>query len=294
MSWWSQVAPGVGLPGHGGVYHLHPVGLANRFRAHPTCILLTDAIALALIVSGGYEGRSKLDYHALADDFDGQGTSFGLIQWNFGQGTLGKLLLKMLQLDSAAFAGSFPENTDYEKLKDALLSSNIISQIEWAENIIRNNRIGWKKAFTALGDVEAFQEVQLREAARFHDNVEGCVIEMRRLFPSLMVRVELRTYVALYDLCVQQGGLNRGKTLENIRIRLGSEKVNSQQDLLKICVHERAKTASRQWAADCLSRRLGIIVGSSQAVELNGVNARRANANFHILEAYEGKHVCEI
>ncbi|MFJ3468459.1 hypothetical protein [Pseudomonas sp. NPDC090201] len=33
MSWWGQVAPGVGLPGHGGVYHLHPVGLLSAFKA---------------------------------------------------------------------------------------------------------------------------------------------------------------------------------------------------------------------------------------------------------------------
>jgi hypothetical protein len=37
MSWWDQVAPGVGLPGHGGVYHLHPVGLLGNFNAPEKC-----------------------------------------------------------------------------------------------------------------------------------------------------------------------------------------------------------------------------------------------------------------
>ena len=32
MSWWDEVAVGVGLPGHGQVYHLHPLGLGGRFR----------------------------------------------------------------------------------------------------------------------------------------------------------------------------------------------------------------------------------------------------------------------
>lgn len=31
MSWWDEVAAGVGLPGHGQVYHLHPVGLLGKF-----------------------------------------------------------------------------------------------------------------------------------------------------------------------------------------------------------------------------------------------------------------------
>ncbi|NWC91942.1 MULTISPECIES: pesticin C-terminus-like muramidase [unclassified Pseudomonas] len=31
ISWWNEVAPGVGLPAHGQVYHLHPVGLLGQF-----------------------------------------------------------------------------------------------------------------------------------------------------------------------------------------------------------------------------------------------------------------------
>ena len=31
MSWWDEVAVGVGLPGHGQVYHLHPLGLVGKF-----------------------------------------------------------------------------------------------------------------------------------------------------------------------------------------------------------------------------------------------------------------------
>ncbi|NWE75575.1 pesticin C-terminus-like muramidase [Pseudomonas yamanorum] len=31
ISWWNEVAPGIGLPAHGQVYHLHPVGLVGQF-----------------------------------------------------------------------------------------------------------------------------------------------------------------------------------------------------------------------------------------------------------------------
>lgn len=34
ISWWNEVAPKVGLPGHGQVYHLHPVGLVGNFFAN--------------------------------------------------------------------------------------------------------------------------------------------------------------------------------------------------------------------------------------------------------------------
>lgn len=44
----------------------------------------------ALIYS--FEGSS---YTKLSGNFDGQGISYGLLQWNFGQGTLQPLLISM-------------------------------------------------------------------------------------------------------------------------------------------------------------------------------------------------------
>ena len=37
ISWWNEVAPGVGLPVHGRVYHLHPVGLVGQFLTRDEC-----------------------------------------------------------------------------------------------------------------------------------------------------------------------------------------------------------------------------------------------------------------
>jgi GH24 family phage-related lysozyme (muramidase) len=56
ISWWNEVAPGVGLPVHGRVYHLHPVGLAGSFNANcpkecVTDIYKLEGVAGTLIVS---------------------------------------------------------------------------------------------------------------------------------------------------------------------------------------------------------------------------------------------------
>ncbi|WP_413703690.1 hypothetical protein [Pseudomonas sp. Pseusp16] len=293
MSWWNEVATRVGLPGHGEVYHFHPVGLLS-FGKGPECLPLRECIELALKVSGGYEGHKMLDYHALADDFDQQGTSFGLIQWNFGQGTLGPVLLKMLQKDSIAFSRCFPATTDYQSLKNALIQSDKAAQLAWARDILRTNRAGWKQAFNALGGERQFQEIQLREAASYHSNVQRCIRDMRAISPSIMNEVGVLTYVALYDLCVQQGGLEKGRTLLEIRSRVGSEAPLTQENLLKICVQERAKSASSRWAADCMSRRMGIIQGSPYSANLQGNTANRNNINFHLLGEVKEKHVCDL
>jgi len=294
MSWWGEVASQVGLPAHGKVYHMHPLGLVTQFKKRSGCLTLTDSISLALRVSGGYEGRSRLDYHALADDFDGQGTSFGLIQWNFGQGTLGPLLLKMYTKDSFAFARCFPEGTKYEVITNALIHSDRTAQMEWARELLAKNRSAWAKLFRALGDVAEFQEIQLHEAAGFHANVKTCIEAMRNFSFSLMERVSIQSYVALYDLCVQQGGLDKRLTLQHIEERIRSTPPASQEDLLKICVQERAKTASSRWVADCMSRRMGIINRAPYQADFAGFTSVRSNANFKLLSELVGVHVCDL
>jgi hypothetical protein len=293
MCWWGEVAAGVGLPAHGEVYHFHPVGLLNIGNGVP-CMPLRESIELALRISGGYEGRSMLDYHALADDFDQQGTSFGLIQWNFGQGTLGPALLKMFNGDNITFSKCFPNNTDYATLINALTQSDKEAQLAWAREIVRTNRAGWKQAFNNLGSVPKFQEIQLREAASYHTNVQRCIKDMRAISPSLMKEIDALTYITLYDLCVQQGGLEKGNTLIDIKNRVRTETPLTQKHLLQICVQERAKSASGRWAADCMSRRMGIIEGSPYSASISGYTANRTNLNFHLLAEIKTRHVCNL
>ncbi|WP_248807488.1 hypothetical protein, partial [Pseudomonas sp. MWU13-2100] len=65
--------------------------------------------------------------------------------------------------------------------------------------------------------IQDFQEIQLREAASFNSNVQTCMREIRRLSSSLMEVVYVVNYIVLYDLCVQQGGLDKGDSLSNIK-----------------------------------------------------------------------------
>lgn len=88
--------------------------------AAPQFIALDAAQEIALKITTYFEGGKSMNYQALADDFDGQGTSFGLIQWNFGSDTLGPLLKKMLDKDATAFAACFGDDADYDTLKKAL------------------------------------------------------------------------------------------------------------------------------------------------------------------------------
>lgn len=117
----------------------------------------------------------------------------------------------------------------------------------------------------------------------------SCIEQMRRLSPSLMEKVELLTYVALYDLCVQQNNLYRAKDV--IQSEFPSQLLSTQKDLLKFVCIKRAELARDDYVSDCLSRRLGIIQKSTYTATAHGITKSRANANYGLIK--EG-HVCEL
>lgn len=296
LMWWEEAAGIDGFPDSMHVHCIHPIALVDNFHGMTsnTCFPLRDAQEIALRVSGGYEGRSNLDYHALADDFDGQGTSFGLIQWNFGQNTLGPLLLQMYNRDPAAFAGAFPAGADYQALETAIRSQDQPAQSRWARSVLGNNRAAWSRAFSNLGDIPAFQEIQLNAVLDYHQGVVNAIVMMRGIAPDLMEEVHVGTYAALYDLCVQQGSIDKGGSLATARQRYGAEQPDTQIKFLEIIVQERARTASARWRADAMSRRMGIIQRSTYSASESGYSAARSNANFHLLEKIHDQPICQL
>lgn len=72
ISWWNEVAPKVGLPGHGQVYHMHPVGVMGGFStASP--LEITHA-QLKLI----FPSASDLDIDAVLNEVNGRLAEFKL------------------------------------------------------------------------------------------------------------------------------------------------------------------------------------------------------------------------
>lgn len=287
LLWWDNLQGIYGLNGGAQAWHFHPCEAVSNFTS--ACIPLVRAQEIALLVSSGYEGSGSLDFEALAGNFDNQGMSFGVIQWNFGQGTLGPVLKEMRDLDGSTFDSCFENNMNLQELIDALDSGSKTAQYNWATNIQETNYNGWKNSFKNIGHVEKFKLIQLKHAAKYHDNVMSCIELMRELSSTLMNIIDLRTYVALYDLCVQQNNLNKAKV--EITEGFSITDISTQKDLLIYVVQKRAEKASSIYVADALSRRMGIIHGSAYTATANGITATRSNPNFSRI--IEGK-VCEI
>ena len=252
---------------------------------------LADAQAMALQITTYFEGGKSMNYSALAGDFDGQGTSFGLIQWNFGSNTLGPLLTRMLNADETAFAACFSEGAEYERLKTALTTGNQADQIQWARDCIQNNPAAWQEAFQQLGSHEKFQHIQKQHAAaHYHPMVIAVIRTLRELSSLLFANIEFRTYAAVFDLCVQQGSLREAnggsKALDQIKLRIKSENPASQLELMKIVVKERGLTAAARWRNDCISRRMGILTGAPYKSIDAGDPLERPNPQFSLIAQF--------
>ncbi|WP_196482170.1 lytic transglycosylase domain-containing protein [Burkholderia vietnamiensis] len=294
LQWWEEVQ-GIDatiLPKEPKPWHFHPIGLIGNFACGDgDCIPLVEAQRIALFISASFEnGNPKFD--GCADNFDGMGMSFGLIQWNFGMNTLGPVLKKMHDADPQAFEAAFAPGTNYQAIWSAIISGDFAAQKNWAIAQQNSNRDNWHKTFKAIGSNEKFQEIQIKEAAKYHQDILSCLKLLRELRPDLMKSVQLVTYCALYDLCVQQHDLS--KASHQIAERVATEKPATQIELLKIAVQERAKTANPKWIFDATSRRMGIIQQKPYPhPPVKGEKPMpRDNINFKLLSGKADKNVC--
>ncbi|MEK6348860.1 MAG: glycoside hydrolase family 19 protein [Burkholderia sp.] len=289
LEWWEDVEAGVtGFPDPV-VFHINPISLVANFLKS-NCISVDRAKALALTITSRFEGFGTMDFEAVADDGDGQGMSFGVIQWAAAQGTLGPVLMRMRSADALAFQACFDKRSDYQALESAMSESSGRDLAAWARDQQTHNP-SWKAPFSKLGKNPDFQEIQVDEATKdYHAGVLRCVAFLRSVAPEWMVDVELVTYCALFDLAVQQGSLKKAE--KEIKERIAADCPGSQQALIKIAVEERAKRASNASVADCFSRRLGILQQSTVTHSAYGYTKSRANSNFHLISKDAHVHVC--
>jgi len=155
-----------------------------------------------LALTGTFETSAAAPncYAGLAGDFDGQGLSFGALQWNLGQGTLQPLLAEMLSRHKDVMGQVFHDNLDDLR---TLLALPRASQLAWARGIqdARHNVTEpWKGLFKALGLTPEFQAIQVENASDIH-------AAARQLCEKFGVTTE-RAAALMFDIRVQNGSIN--------------------------------------------------------------------------------------
>lgn len=240
-----------------------------------------NALERAVRVTAAYETAGN-PYQSVAGNFDKAGLSFGPLQVNFGTGTLPELFARFRFADERTLSACFgPHWEEWQRV----LKMTRPKQIAWADAISlgankANVAAPWKNYFQNVGAQEVFQREMLRYAYDVYGRKLIVALSwLKGLWPGRIDSFPCLS--ALYDLCVQQGSLDKAHAA--IRARVAREQPSNQVDLVRIAVEERGRTADPPWRADALSRRLGILYRQPMTVTENGKTATRQNLRVYLV-----------
>ncbi|WP_299229949.1 glycoside hydrolase domain-containing protein [uncultured Bacteroides sp.] len=127
--------------------------------------MLADAIKTAVYITAQFETSYGDDiskaYSCVSGNHDGQGMSFGIIQYNFGQETLQSLLKDMIAQSPDTMSQIF--GSDYETLTN-ILNQTTDAMIAWANEISTEDKSTlispWREYFHSLGENELCRSLQ--------------------------------------------------------------------------------------------------------------------------------------
>jgi hypothetical protein len=246
-------------------------------------IAAIEALRSAVLVTAGYE-TSGDPCQQVTGNFDGAGLSYGPMQFNFKSRTLAPLFRLFSEADEDKLKACFTNQQHYEEWKRVLGSSST-KQIQWADqHSLGARKAGfaqpWKGYLQAVGSVPLFRQIMLEHAAEQYGLKLAKALGWLRDLVNVPIN-HLRCICSLFDLCTQQGSLNRAHT--QIQQRVALEHPDDQFEIVQIAVEERGRKANAPWRADCVSRRLGILNRQRTSVTVDGKTASRSNRNFYLL-----------
>jgi hypothetical protein len=214
-----------------------------------------------LALTGGFETNHPPPdcFAGLCGDFDGQGISFGVLQWNIGQGSLQPLLAQMNQNHPDILGQVFGPN--YSALV-AMLGETLDEQLTWARSIqdpIRHVLSEpWQGQFKTLGRQQEFQDIEAQSAA-------GIFQQALALCNDFGVSSQ-RAAALLFDIKVQTGGIKswvKPQILSDFEQldQSGTGDVPLEVARLRIIATRSAASANPKWVADVQNRKLTIANG---------------------------------
>jgi hypothetical protein len=229
-------------------------------------------------------------FSVIAGNFDGQGISFGVLQWNLGQGTLQPMLHSLLISNRADMVAIFGAKAiELEQM----LQKPRKEQIQWGDSISAYKRYGrksiiepWYSMFKKMGELPACQAAQKKMCESYFKWADS-----RMKIYKLSTE---RGYALLFDIAVQNGGIKdaayRSILSEYSKIpyaELAEEAIEIEVRYLEII----AKAVSKQsridhtakdpeWIQkDVLSRKLCIARGSGI---VHGVSVNLSEYNLEL------------
>lgn len=234
---WAKMFPGEPAP----VSSLANAALRER------CLALTGAFETSKYPPDSFVG--------LTGDFDGMGISFGVCQWNIGQGTLQPLLEQMFDEHGDVARSIFHEHFDTVR---ALRSASLTDQLAFARSIQIRAQVcePWKGMLLTLGRTPEFQGVQVNHASSFFDRA----LQLCREYEL----TSERAVALMFDIVVQNHSISpvvRAAILADFS-RLPQNDPDKEVAKMRIVANRRAAAAKPQYVDDVRTRKLTIANGT--------------------------------
>ena len=235
---------------------LHRENLATR------CLALTGAFETGTGVPDCFCG--------LSGDFDGQGISFGVLQWNFGQGSLQPLVQEIASEHPDVAQSIF--GVHFNALREALDASQdeLMSFARSVQHPVKHTVFEpWRGYAKALGRTPEFQRLQVKHAERiFRQALAMC--------RDYGVFTE-RAVALMFDIVTQNGSIRRitrAQILADIEA-LPASLSDAEREVrrLEIVANRRAEASNPRWIDDvrrrklCIARGEGVVHGIRYSLE---------------------------
>jgi hypothetical protein len=237
------------------------------------CLALTGSFETSRVVPECFAG--------LNGDFDGQGISFGALQWNFGQGSLQPLLREMNGQHPDVLEGIFGKE-HYQTLVEVLEEYGHYDQMEWICSIQHSTKHSfhqpWQGFFKTLGRTEEYRKIQLRHSSTLYQNA----LDLCKRFNLWSERAA----ALMFDIKVQNGSISQAvrQQIEGDFGELGPGL--SPEDLevekMRMVANRRSEASNPRWVEDVRRRKLccaegkGIVHGMEYDLEAQfGISLRK-------------------
>lgn len=214
------------------------------------CLALTGTFETSTVAPGCFS--------CVTGDFDGQGISFGALQWNFGQGSLQPILERMLRNHREVMETVFHEHLP--RLEQALRGDKA-TVMRFARSIQdpirRRVQEPWLGMFKALGRTPECQDIQTEMAMDNHRRA-------RKLAQEYGLRSQ-RAVALMFDILVQNGSISTVvkrqilKEFEGLSKNLAADELEVRK--MRIIATRRAAVAKPEFVKDVRNRKLCIANG---------------------------------
>lgn len=237
-----------------------------------------------LSLTGSYETGAGIPdcFAGVSGDFDGQGLSFGALQWNFGQGSLQPLLKQMFRAHPERSRSIFQDRFDLLTSKLHGGKSDLMSFARCLQHPTKHFLYEpWRGMFKSLGRSNEFQRIEV-------DAANALYRAARHLCVDYHLWSE-RGVALMFDILVQNGSISsavKGQILADFQaMSPGLEEDESEVARLRAVANRRADVAKARWREDVRERKLCIANGEGK---VHGINYNLAEQFGIELRRFDG------